>query len=139
MSVPASRRIGTWSVAPLALLLAGAPASAVGQDLAVTGGTVHTVSGEMLEGATVLILDGYIVAVGVDVDVPTGVASFDATGRIVTPGLFDITTSVGLVEVGMVGSTVDFQMQGDAVRRPSTWWTGSTPGPSWSRSTVPPA
>ena len=116
MSVPASRRIGTWSVAPLALLLAGAPASAVGQDLAVTGGTVHTVSGEMLEGATVLILDGYIVAVGVDVDVPTGVASLDATGRIVTPGLFDITTSVGLVEVGMVGSTVDFQMQGDAVR-----------------------
>ena len=70
----------------------------------------------MLEGATVLILDGYIVAVGVDVDVPTGVASFDATGRIVTPGLFDITTSVGLVEVGMVGSTVDFQMQGNAVR-----------------------
>ena len=116
MSVPASRRIGAWSVAPLAILLAGAPASAVGQDLAVTGGTVHTVSGEMLEGATVLILDGYIVAVGVDVEVPTGVASLDATGRIVTPGLFDITTSVGLVEVGMVGSTVDFRMQGDVVR-----------------------
>ena len=120
MSVPMSRRTGAWSGTLLAILpailLAGPPAPALGQDLAVTGGTVHTVSGEVIEGATVLILDGYIVAVGVDVEVPPGVASLDATGRIVTPGLLNVTTSIGLVEVGMVSSTVDFRMQGDAVR-----------------------
>jgi imidazolonepropionase-like amidohydrolase len=116
MSVLARRRTGPWSGLLVALVLAGFPATAVGQDLAVIGGTVHTVSGDVIEGATVLIRDGHIVAVGRDVEVPAGVPALDATDRVVTPGLFDITTSVGLVEVGMVSSTVDYQMQGDAVR-----------------------
>jgi imidazolonepropionase-like amidohydrolase len=97
-------------------LLAGIPTGVAAQDLAVTGGTVHTVSGDVIEGATVLILDGHITAVGRGVDVPAGIRIIDATGRIVTPGLFDATTSLGLVEVGAVSSTVDAQMQGDPVR-----------------------
>jgi imidazolonepropionase-like amidohydrolase len=92
------------------------PAPAAAQDLAITGGTVHTVSGEVLEGATVLIRDGRIVEVARDVDLPAGISRVDATGRVVTPGLFDVTTSLGLVEVGAVSSTVDGQMQGDPVR-----------------------
>jgi imidazolonepropionase-like amidohydrolase len=98
-----------------ALLLAVFPADSEAQDLAVTGGTVHTVSGQVLERATVLVRDGAIVAVG-DVEVPAGVPTVDATGKVVTPGLFDATTSLGLVEVGMVSSTVDYNLQGDAVR-----------------------
>jgi imidazolonepropionase-like amidohydrolase len=93
-----------------------APLSAQAQDLAVIGGTVHTVSGEVLEGATVLIRDGVIEAVGTDVLVPTGVPVVDASGRVVTPGLFDATTSIGLVEIGMVSSTVDTRLEGDPVR-----------------------
>lgn len=116
MSGPAKSPVRTarWSI--LLALLAGTPALAGGQDLAVTGGDVHTVSGGVLEGATVLVRDGIIVAIGRDVEVPTGVPTLDATGRVVTPGLFDVTTSLGLVEVGMVSSTVDAQLQGDPVR-----------------------
>ena len=99
----------SWALAALA-----APAAA--QDLAITGGTVHTVSGDVLEGATVLIRDGRIVEVARDIDLPAGISLVDATGRVVTPGLFDVTTSIGLVEVGAVSSTVDGQMQGDPVR-----------------------
>jgi imidazolonepropionase-like amidohydrolase len=43
-------------------------------------------------------------------------ARIDATDRIVTPGLFEITGSLGLVEIGMVGSTVDASMNDDPVR-----------------------
>lgn len=92
------------------------PAIVVGQDVAVTGGTVHTGAGEVLQNATVLVRDGVITAVGTDVEVPSGVRILDATGRVVTPGFFDATTSLGLVEVGMVSSTVDMQLQGDPVR-----------------------
>ncbi|MBT8479309.1 MAG: amidohydrolase family protein, partial [Gemmatimonadetes bacterium] len=108
---------GRWlRLATLVACLAGFPAGAAGQDLAVTGGTVHTVTGDVLEGATVLVRDGVIAAVGTDVEVPAGVPTLDATGRIVTPGLFDATTSLGLVEVGMVSSTVDARLEGDPVR-----------------------
>jgi imidazolonepropionase-like amidohydrolase len=100
----------------LIALLAGLPADASGQDVAVTGGTVYTVSGEVLEGATVLVRDGIIAAVGHGVAVPAGVHTIDATGRVVTPGLFDATTSLGLVEVGAVSSTVDARLEGDPVQ-----------------------
>jgi imidazolonepropionase-like amidohydrolase len=96
------------------VLLIALPAGIQAQDLAVVGGTVHTVSGDVLESATVLIRDGRIVAVG-DVEVPEGTPVLDATDRIVTPGLFDATTSIGLVEVGMVSSSVDSRVQGEAV------------------------
>ena len=108
-----------WRTARLSILfalLAGTPAIAGGQDVAVTGGTVYTMTGEVFEGATVLVRDGIITAVGHDIEVPAGVPTLDAAGRVVTPGLFDATTSLGLVEVGMVRSTVDAQLQGDPVR-----------------------
>ena len=102
--------------ATLAMFLMGIPATVAGQDLAVTGGTVHTVSGDVLEGATVLVQDGRIVALGHGVQIPAGTPILDATGRVVTPGLFDATTSIGLVEVGMVSSSVDSRLDGDPVR-----------------------
>ena len=110
-----------WSLAgrfgaTLALAALALPAIAVAQDVAVIGGTVHTVSGDVLEGATVLVRGGTIAAVGHDIEVPAGVPTIDATGRVVTPGLFDATTSLGLVEVGAVSSTVDARLEGDPVR-----------------------
>ena len=92
------------------------PTPAYGQDLAITGGTVHTVAGDVLDGVTVLIQDGRIAAVGADVSVPEGIRSIDASGYVVTPGLFDAATSLGLVEVGSVSSSVDSRMGEDVVR-----------------------
>ena len=94
--------------------LALAPA-AQGQVIAIRGGTVHPVSGPPIENATVLVERGRITAVGADVRLPAGARVIDASGKVVTPGLFDASTAIGLVEVGAVSGTVDNRMSGDFV------------------------
>jgi imidazolonepropionase-like amidohydrolase len=87
-----------------------------GAAIAITGGTVHTGTGEVLEGATVLLEGGRIVAVGADVRVPAGARRVDAAGKVVTPGLIDLNTQVGLVEVSQVSDTRDGSLAGDPIR-----------------------
>ena len=66
----------------------------------IVGGKVHTVGPQgTLENATVLIEDGRIAAVGAKVELPAGATVIDATGKIVTPGLFSPYGQLGLVEV----------------------------------------
>ncbi len=78
----------------VALTLCAAAANA--QDLAVKGGVVHTMAGAPLRDAVVLIQDGKIEAVGpaADVAIPEGVRVLEAA--VVTPGLIDAHTVVGL-------------------------------------------
>ena len=75
------------SAARLALcsLLLAAPLGAA--DLALTGATVHTVSGPTLEKATILIEEGSVVAVGRAVSVPgaSRCASAGFTPAVVWP------------------------------------------------------
>ncbi len=75
-------------------LVAGAPAAGA-QTLAVVGGEVHTGDGSVLSGATVLVADGKITAVGTDLEVPEGAEVVSAEGLVVTPGLLDAQTSLG--------------------------------------------
>jgi len=98
---------------PLAAGLA-APASA--QTIAITGGTVHPVSGPRIERGTVLLRDGRVVAVGgADLAVPAGAERVDATGKWVTPGLFHPATNLGLVltEIGAQPQTQEDAKEGD--------------------------
>jgi imidazolonepropionase-like amidohydrolase len=78
------------------------PAAVHAQTIAITGGTVHPVSGPPIEHGTVVVKDGMIVAVGADVTIPDGATRIDATGKAVTPGLFHAATSIGvhLLETG---------------------------------------
>ncbi len=76
-------------------------------DWAVTGGTVVTVTGAVIENGTVLIEDGIITAVGREVTIPAGVERFDARGLFVYPGLIDAGTGVGLSEAGGMDGAVD--------------------------------
>ena len=87
------------------------------QVIAIEGGTVHTMVGSPIEGATVLIRDGRIEAVGVGITVPAGARRIDASGRIVTPGMIDSGTNPGLVEIDAVEGTVDIRasLQDDLV------------------------
>lgn len=59
--------------------------------IALVGATVITVDGErrVLEGATVLVTDDKIVAIGTDIDVPDGAKTYDATGKFIMPGIVD--------------------------------------------------
>ena len=99
----------------VAALAACVPTTLAAQTIAITGGTVHPVAGPPIEGATVLVEDGMITAVGVDVEVPASAERIDATGKVVTPGLIDLGTSIGLVEVDLESQTRDDAMGGDFV------------------------
>jgi imidazolonepropionase-like amidohydrolase len=91
-----------------AALLVGAPAAA--QTLAITGGTVYPVTGAPIPNGTVLIRDGKIAAVGANIAIPAGAIRIDATGKWVTPGLFESSTNMGLTEVGAVNETNDYRL-----------------------------
>jgi len=82
----------------VALCLAGPMASAQGGEpssFAIRGAKVVPVSGPPIEGATVVVAKGVIVAVGKDAKVPDDAWVIDGKGLTVYPGLFDAFTDVG--------------------------------------------
>ena len=62
---------------------------------AITGGTVHPVSGPEIANGTVVIRNGLIEAIGANVSVPADATTIDAKGMHVYPGLIDAQTSAG--------------------------------------------
>jgi imidazolonepropionase-like amidohydrolase len=96
------------------LLLAGV-ARAGAQTTAITGARVLTGTGQTIEGGTVLIRDGRIVAVGRDVSVPTGATVIEAQGKVVTPGLINSFTTLGIVEIEAVDETNDAASGNDQI------------------------
>jgi imidazolonepropionase-like amidohydrolase len=64
---------------------------------AVVGGDVHTGTGAVLRGSTVLSKDGRIRAIGQGLDLPDGTTVLDATGLQIYPGLvaFDSSGLIG--------------------------------------------
>jgi len=60
---------------------------------AVVGGDIHTVTGSMIRGGTLLMQDGKIIELGNDVDVPEGATIIDAAGKVITPGFVAINMS----------------------------------------------
>ncbi|MEQ8507560.1 MAG: amidohydrolase family protein [Rhodospirillaceae bacterium] len=94
-----------------AMLALSHPASA--DVTAIINGTVHTMTDAgVLEKATVLIDDDEIVAVGAAVEIPDGATVIDAGGRPVTPGLMNVVTKIGLLEVGQVDAAEDYGLSG---------------------------
>src|SRR5688572_14199209 len=73
-----------------ALLRADAPGV-----YAITGGTVHPVSGPDIPNGVVLIREGLIEAVGANVAIPADATTIDVAGAHVYPGLIDAQTSLG--------------------------------------------
>jgi imidazolonepropionase-like amidohydrolase len=69
---------------------------------AIVGGYVVPVDGEPIDGGTVLIEDGVIVAVGADadIDVPEDAELIDAAGSWVLPGFIDAHVHLGVHEEG---------------------------------------
>ncbi|MBA7485354.1 Imidazolonepropionase [subsurface metagenome] len=60
---------------------------------AITGATLHPVSGPVLEGSTVLCKNGKIAVIGHKVEIPNGAEVLDATGFHVYPGLVAVSSS----------------------------------------------
>ena len=64
--------------------------------LAICGGKIFTMNGDVLEQGCILMEGGKILAVGAGIDIPADCERFDATGKIVTPGLIDAHTHLGV-------------------------------------------
>lgn len=62
----------------------------------IKNATILTGAGAQLEGASVLMENGKIVAVGVGLDIPYGTLVIDGTGKWVTPGIIDVHSHLGV-------------------------------------------
>src|SRR5436190_2218085 len=97
----------------LALIVALTASAALSQTIAITNGKVYPVSGPPINNGTVLIRDGMIVAVGGQVSIPAGAQTIDATGKVVTPGLINSITELGVIEIDQVRNTSDVSAKGN--------------------------
>lgn len=82
--------------------------AALADTTAIVGARVHTVGPQgTIDNATIIIVDGKIHAVGSGIGVPDGATMVDATGKIITPGLFSPVGRLGLVEITLSGGPID--------------------------------
>ena len=111
----------------LAMLLVLA-SSLSAQSVAITGGKVYPVSGPPIENGTVVIVNGKITAVGANAPIPAGAKRIDASGKWVTPGFINATTSLGVAEITLSAGQVDVGANGQkGVAASFRVWDGLNP------------
>jgi imidazolonepropionase-like amidohydrolase len=81
-----------------------------GDLLAIAGGTLHPITSPDVEGGTILIQGGRILAMGKGLPIPAGARTIQAQGKHVWPGMIALGANTGLLEIGSISSTDD---QGD--------------------------
>jgi imidazolonepropionase-like amidohydrolase len=91
---------------------AAGPAAGV---FALVGATVHPGDGPAIEDGVVVVRDGRIAAVGRSgqVEIPGDAERIDGRGRHLFPGMTDLSTGLGLIEVGQVPAATDQREVGD--------------------------
>lgn len=75
--------------------------------IALVGGTIHTVSGDVIQNGTIVFDKGKITAVGANAPIPSGAERIDVARKHVYPGVIDAKTDMGLTEIGSVRGTLD--------------------------------
>lgn len=75
---------------------------------AIVHGKIYPATGEVLNSGTILIKDGQIAAIGEQIDIPAGTEIIDATGKIITPGIIDAHTHLGIGEEGIKWEGQDY-------------------------------
>ncbi len=92
-----SRRVAVFALSVCLLALAAAPASAQRPRVyAITGATIIASPGQVIEGATVIVRDGLIEAVGTDVTIPADAETIDGEGLTVWPAFIDSYSHLGM-------------------------------------------
>jgi imidazolonepropionase-like amidohydrolase len=102
--------VGAAVAAPAA---AQVPAPPQRQPIALTGGTIHTVTNGVIQNGTIVFENGVITAVGSDVAVPSNARRVDVSGKHIYPGLIDAYSAMGIQEIGAVDVTSDTNELGD--------------------------
>jgi len=94
------------NIMALAVLLLNSPLQA--QDLLITNARIHTMGPDgILAGSDLLIRDGKVSKIGMNLQAGNEIQIIDANGRNLTPGLFGGLSSIGLDEISLEESTVD--------------------------------
>lgn len=75
---------------------------------------IVTVSGADIDNGILVIINGHIAAVGANISAPAGAQEIDARGLTIYPGMIDLGSNMGLIEVptGAPG-TIDVQELGE--------------------------
>ncbi|MCK9410101.1 MAG: amidohydrolase family protein [Bacteriovoracaceae bacterium] len=96
------------------LLFPSTPIPAKKQDhpIVLAGGTLHTVSGAVIENGMILFDKGKITFVGKTVDIPSGAERIDVSGKHIYPGLINAASNIGLNEIEAVRATIDISETG---------------------------
>jgi imidazolonepropionase-like amidohydrolase len=89
------------------------PAEKQKTPIVITNATIHKGNGEVVENASIVIVDGKIKEIGKSVTVPAGSEMVDAKGKHVYPGIILPTSSLGLTEISAVRATNDVREIGD--------------------------
>jgi imidazolonepropionase-like amidohydrolase len=80
----------------------------VGEEtIALTGGRILTMAGNVIEEGTLIFSGDRIKEVSEGIKTPGGARVIDVKGKVVMPGMIDSYTHLGLVEVGAVEATND--------------------------------
>ena len=75
--------------------------------IAIKNGTIWTITKGVIENGTILVEDGKIRAIGPDVQIPQDAEVYDASGKIVMPGLIDAHCHVGVFPDGIGWEHID--------------------------------
>ena len=105
LEAPAQKSDSTWTpTAPRGLL--DIAENNEGR-YAVVGATVHPVSAESVENASVIIQDGKITKWGSGISIPKNTTVVDAAGLHIYPGLINAAGDMGMMEIASVKATRD--------------------------------
>jgi len=84
------------------------PAPPQSMPIRITGATIHTVSGDVIENGQMLFDEGRIVAIdAMGASLPEAGQTIDLSGLHVYPGMISANTTLGLVEIQGVRATLD--------------------------------
>jgi imidazolonepropionase-like amidohydrolase len=88
------------------------PAPRQNGPVALRGGIIITVTGDTLNGGTLIFDNGIINYIGFDKAIPAGTEVVDVSGKYIYPAMIHARSSVGLSEIGRVTETVDLSEHG---------------------------
>lgn len=88
------------------------PAPPQSETIALTGGTIHTVTNGVIEDGVIVFEDGVITHIGKNVRLPSDARQIDVTGKYIYPGLIDAFNHIGIFEISAVPMTLDINEQG---------------------------
>lgn len=83
--------------------------------IAVIRGRLMTITQGIVDDGTILIEGGRIVALGKDIEIPQGTEIYDASGKVVTPGLIDAHCHAGIFADGAGVSECDANEMTDPI------------------------